>query len=69
MYVKNRQVTEACIPPASEEEIEATVKVMGGEDWMDWMKALAEAGVLASNSITVAYSYIGPALTLSLIHI
>ena len=36
---------------------------MGGEDWMDWMKALAEAGVLASNSITVAYSYIGPALT------
>lgn len=61
--LKNRQVTEACIPPASEEEIEATVKVMGGEDWMDWMKALAEAGVLASNSITVAYSYIGPALT------
>lgn len=51
------------IPPASEEEIENTVKVMGGEDWALWINALSEAGVLAEGFKTVAYSYIGPELT------
>ena len=57
------EISEVTIPTANEEEIEATVKVMGGEDWKLWMKALKEAGVLADNAITVAYSYIGPELT------
>ncbi len=56
-------VSEVTIEPASQEEIDATVKVMGGEDWELWMKALAEAGVLAPAAKTVAYSYIGPELT------
>lgn len=56
-------VAEATIPSANEEEIEGTVKVMGGEDWMDWIDALKEADVLADNVVTVAYSYIGPELT------
>jgi Uncharacterized paraquat-inducible protein B len=51
------------IEPATEEEITHTVKVMGGEDWQLWIDALSEAGVLASNFRTVAYSYIGPELT------
>ncbi len=51
------------IPPASEEEIENTVKVMGGEDWQLWIDALAETGALADGFKTVAYSYIGPELT------
>ncbi len=51
------------IPAATAEEIEHTVKVMGGEDWADWMKALDRAGVLAEKTMTVAYSYIGPKLT------
>lgn len=59
----SRTVTEITIPPATEEEIANTVKVMGGEDWMDWMQALQEAGVLAENAVTLAYSYIGPELT------
>ncbi len=42
---------------------EGTIKVMGGEDWMDWMDALTDAGVLADHAVTVAYSYIGPELT------
>lgn len=57
------EISEVTIPTANEEEIEATVKVMGGEDWKLWMKALKEVGVLADNAITVAYSYIGPELT------
>ena len=56
-------VSEITIEPASPEEIENTVKVMGGEDWAWWIEALLQAGVLAKGVKTVAYSYIGPALT------
>lgn len=50
-------------PVQDEEEIANTVKVMGGEDWILWIKALQEAQVLAPGAITIAYSYIGPELT------
>lgn len=61
--MKNNEISTATITPATEAEKQATVKVMGGEDWCDWMEALAEAGVLADNATTMAYSYIGPKLT------
>lgn len=57
------EVTEITIEPASQEEIDHTVKVMGGEDWELWIAALAEAGCLAEGAQTVAYSYIGPEIT------
>jgi enoyl-[acyl-carrier protein] reductase/trans-2-enoyl-CoA reductase (NAD+) len=56
-------VHEVTLDPAAEEEIAATVAVMGGEDWQLWMEALCGAGVLAPGARTVAYSYIGPELT------
>lgn len=56
-------VNEATIEPANEEEIKATVKVMGGEDWKLWIEALDAAGLLADGCQSVAYSYVGPALT------
>jgi len=56
-------VTEIGIDPASEQEIADTVAVMGGEDWEMWIRALDDAGALAPGALTVAYSYIGPALT------
>lgn len=59
----NGQVSEASFEPATEEEILHTVKVMGGEDWEMWIDALSEAGVLAKEAVTVAYSYIGPEVT------
>ena len=43
--------------------MEATVKVMGGQDWELWVNALADAGVLAEGCKTVAYSYIGTDIT------
>ena len=49
--------------PANEDEAAQTVKVMGGEDWARWMKQLTAAGVLSKGCVTVAYSYIGPALS------
>lgn len=46
--------------PATQDEIDATIKVMGGEDWKLWIDALLVADVLSDNAMTVAYSYIGP---------
>ena len=57
------EISEITIPPATEEEINDTVKVMGGEDWKLWIEALKDADVLADGAITVAYSYIGPEVT------
>ncbi|KGO81543.1 trans-2-enoyl-CoA reductase [Flavobacterium beibuense F44-8] len=57
------KVSEISIEPCKDDDIENTVTVMGGEDWAMWMKALKEAGALAEGALTVAYSYIGPALT------
>ena len=56
-------IIEAEIEPATQEEVDATVKVMGGEDWQLWIDALADAGVLAEGCKTVAYSYIGTDIT------
>ena len=53
---------ESTVDP-TEEEIQATIQVMGGEDWYDWIQALADAGVVAENAVTLAYSYIGPEVT------
>lgn len=51
------------LEPANAEEIEATVKVMGGEDWEAWMALLASEKLLAPGARTLAYSYIGPEVT------
>ncbi|MBA9076849.1 enoyl-ACP reductase FabV [Rufibacter quisquiliarum] len=56
-------VTEVSISPANDEDIANTVAVMGGEDWEMWMDALKAENLLAEGATTVAYSYIGPALT------
>ena len=50
-------------PPATEEEVANTVKVMGGEDWALWIQVLQSAGLLASGFGTIAFSYIGPSST------
>ncbi|MDR1238923.1 MAG: trans-2-enoyl-CoA reductase family protein [Treponema sp.] len=55
--------TTAGAEPATEEEIQNTIKVMGGEDWELWIDALKEADVLSSAARTVAYTYIGPELS------
>lgn len=61
-------ITEAEIPEATEQEAIETVKVMGGEDWKLWIQALAAGNVLASRTVTMAYSYIGPALSWPIYH-
>lgn len=61
--LKSGTISQVTVPTATPEEIEATVKVMGGEDWAEWIAQMSEAGVLAKDAVTVAYSYIGPELT------
>ena len=63
---KTAELKPTAMDPATEDEIAQTVKVMGGEDWKLWIDALREAGVLADDAITVAYSYIGPDITFAL---
>ncbi|MDQ8197018.1 trans-2-enoyl-CoA reductase family protein [Pelagicoccus enzymogenes] len=58
-----KTIQVATLEPGTEEEIQGTVKVMGGEDWELWIDALTEAGVLAEGFKTVAYDYIGPKFT------
>ena len=57
------EVRKIVLDPASEEEVAATVQVMGGEDWEFWIDALREADVLAPGFQTVAFSYLGSELT------
>jgi enoyl-[acyl-carrier protein] reductase/trans-2-enoyl-CoA reductase (NAD+) len=63
MDTDRNEVKEVTIEPATEEEIQHTINVMGGQDWELWMKALSDAGVLAPGAKSVAYSYIGPEAT------
>ena len=57
------EVFETTLEAASEDEIFQTVKVMGGEDWEEWIHLLAEEGLLEEKATTLAYSYIGPEIT------
>jgi len=61
--LKNNTVGDITVEPATEDEIQATIKVMGGEDWAAWIQTLKAADAIEDNAVTVAYSYIGPAIT------
>jgi len=56
-------VKESVLEPATQAEIDATVAVMGGEDWQMWIDALLEAGVLAEGATTTAFTYVGEEIT------
>jgi enoyl-[acyl-carrier protein] reductase / trans-2-enoyl-CoA reductase (NAD+) len=58
-----RAIKQVEVQPANQVEIDATVKVMGGEDWAEWIDALNAHDLLAPGFTTVALSYIGSALT------
>ncbi len=59
----NGRVSTATVAAASQEDIEETVAVMGGEDWRWWTEQLLADGLLAEGARTLAYTYYGPSLT------
>jgi len=63
LELEDSRVHEVTLEPATQEEIDATVAVMGGDDLRRWMDALARADLLAPGVRVTAYSYIGPQLT------
>lgn len=63
LNTSKRIIDEVTVEAANQEEIDNTIKVMGGEDWEMWIDALNEADVLADGFKTTAYTYIGKKLT------
>ena len=61
--VDKGEVTQVSLEPASKQEIDDTVAVMGGEDWEYWIAALKHENLLAQGCQTVAFTYIGSELT------
>ena len=57
------EVFETTIEPATDDDVFQTVKVMGGEDWEEWIRLLVAENLLAEKATTIAYSYIGPEVT------
>ena len=57
------ELRSVSLEPASQQEVNYTVKVIGGEDWELWMAALFEAGVLADGCMTTNYTYLGSEVT------
>lgn len=56
-------IKETVLEAATQDEIDGTVAVMGGEDWQMWIDALLEAGVLADGAKTTAFTYLGAEIT------
>lgn len=63
ILLENDQWVESTLAPATEEEAEATIKVMGGEDWESWIDTLINSESVAKGCKTIAFSYIGPDVT------
>lgn len=59
----SKEVHDVTLEPATDAEIQATVKVMGGEDWQLWLAQLQAEGLLAEGVQTLAYTYIGKEIT------
>ncbi|WP_432459886.1 enoyl-ACP reductase FabV [Agarivorans sp. QJM3NY_25] len=66
--IETESMQQMTVETATEQEIYATEKVMGGEDWISWINILEDAKVLAYGCKTVAYSYIGPKATYPIYH-
>ncbi|HET6873171.1 MAG TPA: enoyl-[acyl-carrier-protein] reductase FabV, partial [Acidimicrobiales bacterium] len=63
LRIDTGDVTEVLLEPATEREIADTVQVMGGRDWTRWIDSLDAAGLVGDGLHTVAFGYLGPALT------
>lgn len=63
ILLENDKWVDATLEPANEEEIDSTLRVMGGEDWEDWIDTLINTKSVAQGCKTIAFSYVGPEIT------
>lgn len=61
--IAKEALIEESLECATEEEISSTIKVMGGEDYLLWIQALDEAGLLAPKAKSITYTYMGSDIT------
>lgn len=66
--INNRKLKEEKMEEATPEEIQNTIKVMGGEDWQMWVDMLLEENLLSDGFKTVAYTYLGSPATYEIYH-
>lgn len=59
-------IYELTVTNADEQEIKDTVYVMGGSDWENWVKTMADYGLLNPGFKTISYTYIGGETTKSI---
>ena len=57
------EIAETTLEPATDEDVDATTKVMGGDDWSGWIDALSSASLITEGFRTVAFDYVGPEAT------
>ena len=63
-----RELRPVSLEPANDDEVQDTVRVMGGEDWELWIQALLDRGLLAPGCITTNYTYLGSEVTWPIYH-
>ncbi|WGY45332.1 enoyl-ACP reductase FabV [Vibrio sp. ABG19] len=63
ILLENDQWVDATLEPACQEEIDSTLRVMGGEDWESWIDTLINNESVAPGCKTIAFSYVGPEVT------
>ncbi|MBY8034025.1 trans-2-enoyl-CoA reductase family protein [Vibrio fluvialis] len=63
ILLENDKWVDATLEPANKEEIDSTLRVMGGEDWEDWIDTLINTESVAQGCKTIAFSYVGPEIT------
>ncbi len=57
--VAKESIEDLVVEGATEEEVQNTVFVMGGEDWEQWVLQLASKALLEYSVKTISYTYIG----------
>lgn len=66
--INNQSLKKEYMEEATQEEIDNTIKVMGGEDWKLWIDMLLEEELLNEGFKTVAYTYLGSPATYDIYH-
>ena len=63
LNLNTNEICKVSIPAATEEEIENTVKIMGGDNLKIWIEKLEKANALENKTKIISFSYEGPNLT------
>lgn len=61
--IAKKTLKTVTLDPATEDEIEQTRRVMGGEDYYLWVKAIDDKNLFNQNAKTITYTYLGSEIT------